>query len=699
MASPFNILIAKLEIFIVFLCAITCICGRRFAESGYYSHGYYNGQPYDKIETALSKLDHAPQWVSNWPDASVKLGQVSGVALDNDGRLLVFHRASNVWDANTFTNRDVYQGIGEPPIPHATVLVFNDTGELVDMWGQNLFYMPHGITVDKDGNVFTTDVALHQVFKFVPGDDDQHFCKPSAVAVLPTGDFFVADGYCNHRILKIAPDGTIILQWGRLHFCKPSAVAVLPTGDFFVADGYCNHRILKIAPDGTIILQWGRLHFCKPSAVAVLPTGDFFVADGYCNHRILKIAPDGTIILQWGRLHFCKPSAVAVLPTGDFFVADGYCNHRILKIAPDGSIILQWGRSHGDSPFVLNVPHALTLAADRALVCVADRERGRVACFRADNGTFAGSFSSWLIGSRLFSMAYAPVHETFAPAAGFSNPHDVVTSPDGSKVCPSDTGSVHRDGPGGMVPVRGYAVDFTTGRLIETFAPAAGFSNPHDVVTSPDGSKVCPSDTGSVHRDGPGGMVPVRGYAVDFTTGRLIETFAPAAGFSNPHDVVTSPDGSKVCPSDTGSVHRDGPGGMVPVRGYAVDFTTGRLIETFAPAAGFSNPHDVVTSPDGSKVCPSDTGSVHRDGPGGMVPVRGYAVDFTTGRLIETFAPAAGFSNPHDVVTSPDGSKKIIALKGRGASLLLSDISQKYNSFTSIFIELESISLTNLFQA
>ncbi|CAH2218585.1 jg13580 [Pararge aegeria aegeria] len=93
------------------------------------------------------------------------------------------------------------------------------------------FYMPHGITVDKEGNVWLTDVALHQVFKFtpqsksrpalvlgekfVPRDDDNHFCKPSAVAVLSTGDFFVADGYCNSRIVKFAPDGTKILQWGK----------------------------------------------------------------------------------------------------------------------------------------------------------------------------------------------------------------------------------------------------------------------------------------------------------------------------------------------------------------------------------------------------------------------------------------------------------------------------------------------------
>ncbi|KAI8438924.1 hypothetical protein MSG28_011246 [Choristoneura fumiferana] len=98
------------------------------------------------------------------------MGQVSGVALNNAGQVLVFHRASNTWDAGTFSNRNVYQAIGEPPIPHPTVLVFNDTGELVDM--------------------------------FVPGNDELHFCKPSAVAVLASGEFFVADGYCNTRIMK-----------------------------------------------------------------------------------------------------------------------------------------------------------------------------------------------------------------------------------------------------------------------------------------------------------------------------------------------------------------------------------------------------------------------------------------------------------------------------------------------------------------
>lgn len=66
------------------------------------------------------------------------MGQVSGVALDNSGLLLVFHRGPNIWGASTFSDRNVYNGIGEKPIPEPTILVINDTGELVDKWGQNL---------------------------------------------------------------------------------------------------------------------------------------------------------------------------------------------------------------------------------------------------------------------------------------------------------------------------------------------------------------------------------------------------------------------------------------------------------------------------------------------------------------------------------------------------------------------------------
>lgn len=43
------------------------------------------------------------------------------------------------------------------------------------------------------------------------------------------------------------------------------------------------------------------------------------------------------------------------------------------------------------------------------------------------------------------------------------------------------------------------------------------------------------------------------------------------------------------------------------------------------------------------------------------MPVRGFVIDFSTGRLIQTFAPDEGLRNPHDVVVSADGSKVYVA--------------------------------------
>ena len=67
--------------------------------------------------------------------------------------------------------------------------------------------MPHGITIDSQGNVWLTDVAMHQVFRFkrddlnkpdvvlgesfVAGSDFSHFCKPTDIAVSSTGMVYI----------------------------------------------------------------------------------------------------------------------------------------------------------------------------------------------------------------------------------------------------------------------------------------------------------------------------------------------------------------------------------------------------------------------------------------------------------------------------------------------------------------------------
>ncbi|VDM51591.1 unnamed protein product [Angiostrongylus costaricensis] len=100
--------------------------------------------------------------------------------------------------------------------------------QIIEEHGKDMFYMPHGLAVDHKGNYWVTDVGSHQVHKLdssfrpvlsigeklVPGDDDHHFCMPTDVAVAKNGYFFIADGYCNNRVLKFDPTGKLVGTFG-----------------------------------------------------------------------------------------------------------------------------------------------------------------------------------------------------------------------------------------------------------------------------------------------------------------------------------------------------------------------------------------------------------------------------------------------------------------------------------------------------
>ncbi|XP_069748524.1 peptidyl-glycine alpha-amidating monooxygenase B isoform X3 [Narcine bancroftii] len=201
--------------------------------------------------------------VVNWPGEKLKLGQVSGVALDSKNNLVIFHRGNHVWDENSFDQKHVYQPQGIGPILYNTILTLDPVSAVaLNAVGANIFYLPHGITTDKDDNFWVTDVALHQVYKlgsngdsllvlgqaFQPGSDSSHFCKPTDVAVDPVnGHFYVSDGYCNSRIIQFSPEGKFIMQWGEesspsevpkpSQFFIPHSLAFVPVlGQLCVAD-------------------------------------------------------------------------------------------------------------------------------------------------------------------------------------------------------------------------------------------------------------------------------------------------------------------------------------------------------------------------------------------------------------------------------------------------------------------------------
>lgn len=181
------------------------------------------------------EADAAPQFmeVPHWPESKARglIGrQVAGVAMDTDNNLVVFHRGARVWDRTSFGMFNRFNPSLGPIDSDVLLTMEPNSGDVLDTFGAGMFYMPHGLTIDSDGNMWVTDVAMHQVMKIekgsqtpsltlgekmVPGSDDTHFCKPTDVAVASNGDFFVADGYCNGRIMKFSANGTLLAKWGR----------------------------------------------------------------------------------------------------------------------------------------------------------------------------------------------------------------------------------------------------------------------------------------------------------------------------------------------------------------------------------------------------------------------------------------------------------------------------------------------------
>nr|XP_057916234.1 peptidyl-glycine alpha-amidating monooxygenase isoform X1 [Doryrhamphus excisus] len=236
-----------------------------------------------------------------WPQDSLQLGQVSGLAIDSDSNLVIFHRGDHHWGPDSFDSQAAYQQRFSGPIQQSTILVVNaDNGNIIKASGRNMFYLPHGITTDMDNNYWVTDVALHQVLKvssdgsdrtllslgeaFTAGSDHGHFCQPTDVAVdYQTGNIFVSDGYCNARILKFSADGKYLSEWGagssdrRRHipFRIPHSLAFLPErNELCVADRENGRIQCFTAHNGEFVKEIKKEEFGgSVYAITFLPVG------------------------------------------------------------------------------------------------------------------------------------------------------------------------------------------------------------------------------------------------------------------------------------------------------------------------------------------------------------------------------------------------------------------------------------------
>ena len=243
--------------------------------------------------SGLNMPNPNPTVTRNWGDlpAGREWGSTAGIDIDpTDGHIVAYERCG----AGSF-------GSGVPincdTNPVDPIFKFDrNTGEVLANFGGGLMMTPHGIDVDAEGNVWVTDFAGneegtkgHQVHKFSPegellmslgvpgqtGSDGAHFSQPNDVIVAPDGSIFVSDGHNGQgmitneelaegrargdtaRIMKFAPDGTFIKQWGQLglehgEFRTPHAMEFDSKGRLWVADRG-NHRIEIFDQEGNYL--------------------------------------------------------------------------------------------------------------------------------------------------------------------------------------------------------------------------------------------------------------------------------------------------------------------------------------------------------------------------------------------------------------------------------------------------------------
>lgn len=222
---------------------------------------------------------------------------------------------------------------------------------------------PTGLIIDGFGTVYVADPAVGQILTFPVNG------KPAVYSVAALDLGFGSDGYLyasqGQSVIRVAYSGasTIVAGGGSLAsgdqgpatnalLQGPNGVAVDTVGNMYVAD-QGNHRIRKVAPDGTISTIAGtgeigdlgdgglaaQAQLSSPSSVTVDTFGNLYIADTG-NHRIRKVNPVG-VILPVSFPNLNTPVYAAADSGGNIFVADAGVssgNGAILKRTPAGAI-------------------------------------------------------------------------------------------------------------------------------------------------------------------------------------------------------------------------------------------------------------------------------------------------------------------------------------------------------------------------
>lgn len=278
--------------------------------------GNYNASARTEADEALPNPYARDETFFKIPK-DLKLGSASGIAIDKDGH--------SIWIYQRCGGQDVCIGVHEP-----VLWKFDSKGNFVKAIVTDQIVYPHGLYIGPDGNLWVTDLQSNVDFS---GQPNGYKGRNFPTNLRPNGA----------QVVEFSPDGKVLMKLGTpgvygtddAHFSQPSAVAVAPNGDIFVADGHdskpANNRIMKFDKTGKFIKSWPT---CQPGdarqidcshALAIDSQGRLFV--GNRGNSVIDIFDqDGKLLDQWKQ--FGKPSGLFIDKNDVLYVGDSESSVR-----------------------------------------------------------------------------------------------------------------------------------------------------------------------------------------------------------------------------------------------------------------------------------------------------------------------------------------------------------------------------------
>lgn len=250
--------------------------------------------------------------------AGRKWGSTAGVDIDKDGK--------TVWIIDRCGGNSCYDSATGKMSELDPILHFDENGKLIKSFGAGQVVFPHGIGVDRDGNVWVTD-----------GNDNRPGQGRGAAGAGRGMVGAAAGATKGHQVFKFSPDGQLLLTLGKPggaaepeYFYQPNDVFVAPNGDIFVGEvhGAGGGLIYKFDKSGKFLMKWGRPaggtepapgELNQPHSLAMDSRGRLFVGSRSCN-CVQIFDQSGKFIEQWAQ--FSRPSGVFIDKDDNLYVAD-----------------------------------------------------------------------------------------------------------------------------------------------------------------------------------------------------------------------------------------------------------------------------------------------------------------------------------------------------------------------------------------